>query len=533
MANRPVDYVYKAAKRWPNHEFVHVPAYHSGSAQRAAQSYSYAAAVIEIRALSTAYIYTGIAAGVRVGLMLENSAEFFLHWMALNAIGASIVPLNRELSSEEMAHIIRDSKATLITCFPDLTDIANAALKRVDGNVDVWPIGEGYLKPRDRSEIAPEGECALLYTSGSTGLPKGCVLTNDYFETAGQAYVDLGGFCSMTEGQERLATPLPLVHMNALACSTMAMIMTGGCIVQLDRFHPKTWLSEVVAAGATIVHYLGVMPAILLQMPESELEQTHQIKFGFGAGVNPKHHQKFEERFGFPLIEGWSMTEVGGAAWVIASHEPRHVGKCCFGKAPETMDFKIVDDAGNKIATGESGELLVRRAGPDPKKGFFAGYYGQPKLTEDVWQGDWFHTGDIVQMDQERSLYFIDRKKSIIRRSGENISALEVEAVLGELSSVEAVGVTPVPDDIRGEEVLACIVVEHGGGARMAEEVVRYALRKMTYFKVPGYVVFLDELPLTASQKLQRGALKELARDLVEKGSVYDCRRLKKRQKAG
>jgi len=532
MARRPVEYLFCTAKKWGEKEFLHIPAYLSGKVERAAVSYSYNDAVIEVMALATRYSEHGITAGMRVGLMLENSADFFLHWLALNELCVAIVPLNKELAAEDCAHIIRDSQLCLITCFSDLETTAREALKHVGARVDVWSMETSDLSEVSGVVVAEIDECALLYTSGSTGLPKGCVLTNEYFEIAGQEYRDLGGLCALEEGKERLATPLPMAHMNALACSTMAMIMTGGCIIQLDRFHPKTYWQDVVKAGATAIHYLGVMPAILLQLPECDLEKQHTIKFAFGAGVNPKHHKVFEQRFGFPLVEAWSMTEVGGAAWVVANEEPRHVANSCFGKATQRMEYRIVDSTGADVPAGISGELLVRRAGSNPRKGFFAGYYGQRKLTEEAWVGGWFHTGDIVKADAQNSLYFVDRKKSIIRRSGENISALEVEAALIEHPGIKAIGVTPVPDDIRGEEVMACIVVGDGHmNTGLSIDIVRYALQKLAYFKVPGYVAFINELPLTPSQKLQRGELKVLARHIVRDNSAYDLRSMKKRSK--
>ena len=160
----------------------------------------------------------------------------------------------------------------------------------------------------------------------------------------------------MRHGEERLITPLPLFHMNALAVSTTAMILSAGCVVQLDRFHPKTWWRDVADSGATIVHYLGVMPAILLSLPEEPLEKAHRVRFGYGANANPKDHAAFEARFGFPLIEAWAMTETGGGALVAASREPRHVGTRCIGFPPRDL----------KSRSKTAGELLVRAERPRP-----------------------------------------------------------------------------------------------------------------------------------------------------------------------
>ena len=192
----------------------------------------------------------------------------------------------------------------------------------------------------------------------------------------------------------------------------------GGCVVPLDRFHPTSWWSSVKEAGATIGHYLGVMPAMLLNLDAEPGDRDHCVRFGFGAGVSAAHHAIFEERFGFPLVEAWAMTETGVAAAVIASEEPRKIGTACFGRPPAELDWRIVDEHGENVASGESGELLVRRAGPNPQFGFFAGYLKDPEATASAWDGGYFHTGDVVYCDSDGLMHFVDRKKNVIRRSG-------------------------------------------------------------------------------------------------------------------
>ncbi len=474
---------------------------------------------------------------MRVGVIFENRADFFFHWFALNTLGVSIVPLNAEASPDDLGYIVNDSGLSLVISLPEKMPFAQEVIEGAGRDVPVVRSDEtdtlGQLPSGPANSEVPglATECALLYTSGSTGKPKGCMLSNEYFIVMGEWYRDLGGYCEIREGEDRLLTPLPLVHMNALSTSTMVMLMTGGCIIQLDRFHPSTWWKTLAESGATIMHYLGVLPAILLNMPAGPYDRAHKVRFGFGAGVNPKHHAVFEDRFGIPLIEAWSMTEVGGAAGVIANHEPRHVGTCCFGKPVPEMEYNIVNDSGEPVAPGESGELLVRRAGDNPRYGFFSGYFGKPKETAEAWENGWFHSGDVVRQGPDGAMHFVDRKKSIIRRSGENISSLEVEAVFSQIPGVSAVGVAPAPDEIRGEEVFAAIVPADGvqPNEAEAERLIAAAADRLTYYKVPGYIAFLAALPLTASQKLQRGELKKMAKELVEAGKVYDLRHAKKK----
>ncbi|MEQ8801054.1 MAG: AMP-binding protein, partial [Haliea sp.] len=277
------------------------------------------------------------------------------------------------------------------------------------------------------------------------------------------------------------------------------------------------------------------LPAILLELPPAADDNCgDQIRFGFGAGVNPRHHAVFEERFGFPLLEAWAMTESGVGGSIIANHEPRHVGSCCFGRAPDGLEYQLVDENRRPVPTGEPGELRVRAAGPDPRRGFFSGYLKNPEATAEIWQDGWLNTGDVVREGPDGSLFFVDRRKNVIRRSGENISALEVEAALLSHPAISQVVVTAVPDELRGDEVAAAVIASAPAADRatLAADIVRHCLEQLAYYKAPGYVLFCDELPVTASNKPRRGEIKTLARERVAAGDCVDTCALKKRRGA-
>lgn len=521
----------RTVDRNPQAAFIHIPAAAAASYAKGAVDLSYGEAARLVELLIPRYRGSGLKPGQRAALLLDNRIEFFVHWLALNALGVSIVPLNAEGSTADMAHVVRDSGVVMAVVLPERRGLIKAAAPGLPLHViDSAPSHALQAKPN-----AGPDECSLVYTSGSTGAPKGCMLSNKYFLTFGTWYIGVGGLCDVRTGQERLITPLPLTHMNALACSTMAMLLSGGCVVQLDRFHPRSWWQTVAESRATIVHYLGVMPAMLLQIPEGEHERRHVLRFGFGAGVHPSHHKAFEDRFGFPLLESWSMTEVGAGAAMVANAEPRHVGTRCFGRPSDAMEYRLVSAQGTEVAEGETGELQVRAAGVDPRAGFFSGYAGRPDLTQEVWADGWFRTGDMVRTGEDGSLHFVDRSKSIVRRSGENIASLEVEAVLNQVAGVRAVGVGPVDDELRGEEVMACVELSDGfePTSDMARQIFDAAGQELSYFKVPGYIAFVPALPLTTSQKLQRGELKTMARALVGSGDAFDLRHLKKRSSGG
>ena len=457
--------------------------------------YTYRQALDAVSGITARYRARGYRRGHRVALRLENRPEFLLHFLALNSIGASVVPLNPEYRPAELRYVVTHSEAHALIDASTLDDPP---------------------PPRSSGDAT---ECALLYTSGTTGKPKGCLLSDFYFLNIGRRYVAEGGRCTLREGEERLISPLPLFHMNALACSTTAMILSAGCVVQLDRFHPKTWWRDVVDSGATIVHYLGVMPAVLMKVEPGPYDRAHRVRFGYGANANPADHGPFEERFGFPLIEAWAMTETGGGAMMAASREPRHVGTRCIGKPAHDVAIRILD----------TGELLVRQAGPDPRRGFFSGYLKDEAATEHAWRDGWFHTGDAVRRGPDGQLHFVDRLKNIIRRAGENIAALEVEAALAEHPAVAQVAVIAVPDAVRDEEVMACVVVNPGtsAGRDTALSIQEWCFERLAYFKAPGHVAFVSSLPVTSTNKVQKAKLTDFA---LDPGQSFDLRERKRRK---
>jgi acyl-coenzyme A synthetase/AMP-(fatty) acid ligase len=253
------------------------------------------------------------------------------------------------------------------------------------------------------------------------------------------------------------------------------------------------------------------------------------VRYGTAANVEPQHHAAFEKRFGFPLVEGWAMTETGAGAAIGADDEPRHLGTRCFGVPSPEVEVRIVDETGKDAPAGEPGEMLVRQAGPDPRRGFFSGYLKDPEATAAGWAGGWWHTGDVVTRWKDGTLHFVDRRKNVIRRSGENISALEVEETLRAHPLVAQVAVTGVPDETRGEEVMACIVPSLSAGSEEARRIFDWAFERTAYYKCPGWIAFVDLLPTTATQKLQRGAVRELGASVLGTPECFDLRGLKKR----
>lgn len=521
------------ATAFAGRDFLHIPAEARRAYADGALTLTYGEARTRIAALTERLDAAGYGPGHRVAVALDNRPEFFLYFLALARLNVSIVPINAAMSAKELAYIIAHADAALA-----LTHAGHARhIREALPGTPLCVVDETETEFSRATGLRPAGadEAALLYTSGTTGSPKGCILAHEYFIEAGRLYTGLGGHCRFDGVADRLATPLPVTHMNALAVSFMAMVMMGGCLIQLDRFHPSTWWHSLRASRATAFHYLGVMPAMLLNAPPSADDNVAAaVRFGFGAGVDPRHHAAFELRFGVPLIEAWAMTETGAGAWITANHEPRHPGQRCFGKAPAGLAYRIIDESGTDVASGAAGELLVRREGAEPRRGFFAGYYKDDEATAQAWAGGWFHTGDLVRVGEDGSFYFVDRSKNIVRRSGENIAAVEVESALMAHPDVSASAVCPIADEIRGEEVFAFVVLRPAVAASLdtAERLQAHCRQLLAYYKAPAYVAFRTHLPQTASQKLARSEIKTLAASAVRSAQAFDLRHLKTRTPA-
>lgn len=525
--------------RWPDRAFLNVLPETAQVYGIDAAEITYAQAATQIDALKTQLQTAGYTKGQRIMLLLENRPSYFLWWLACNALGLSVVPVNPDLRRAELAYMIGHAEPVLAIATAARCDDLRTAASQAESQMPVVPVGTALPDAVSSDAIAArdgDPETALLYTSGTTGQPKGCILTNAYFIEAGRWYSTATGVCALTTDGERMITPLPIFHMNAMAYSLMAMIAVGGCLTVLDRFHPRTWWASVRDSKATCLHYLGVMPSMLMGADASAEDSNHTVRFGFGAGIDPKLHAPFEDRFGFPLTEAWAMTETGAGGVICANRAPRNVGTSCIGWPEGAVKARLVDDHGNDA---DHGELLVRAAGDDPQKGFFAGYFKNPHATAEAWQDGWFHTGDIVRRAADGTMYFVDRKKNVIRRSGENIAAVEVESVLTKHPAIAQVAVSAVPDALRGDEVFALIVLAENEAVpagtdyvKLAKRITSWCLTQLAYYKAPGYIAFLESLPVTATQKLQRAEVKKRATALLEDPTTIDTRALKKRTAA-
>ena len=526
----------EAASRWPERPFIAAPANPALERHAGGFEMSYREASRRVDAIAQRYRAAGYGSGHRVALLLENRPEHILHKLALTSLGACCVPVNPDYRSGELAYLVDHSSIDLAVVLGPRAAQFRAGLDEASHRAPVvtleaFEAGDTARADRAAADdpVGPDTPSSILYTSGTTGRPKGCILSHYYELASGHWYATRGERAAMREGEERLYNVLPLYHVNAAVVSLFAMMLTGGCQIQGERFHPSRWWPEVVASGASIVHYLGVIAPMLLNQPQSPLERAHRVRFGIGAGVEPQLHAVFEERFGFPLIEIWGMTET--VRVLIDNGPQRQVGTRAFGRAGPGLEVKVVDDDDREVPDGQPGEMVVRHSAATPRKAAFSGYLDDEAATEAAWRGGWFHTGDTVVRAANGMLHFMDRKKHIIRRSGENIAAAEIEALLQAHPRVAQVAVLAVPDEVREEEVLACVVPADGAtpGEALARELFDWCYARLAYYKAPGWVRFMQTLPTTGTQKIQKHLILPKGADPRTVAGMMDLRALKKR----
>ena len=504
--------------------------------QKGMTTFSYQETFEKANKISTIFLDNGYGNNLRVATLLGSTPAHYIVKLALNKIGVSVVPINPDYSPDETAYLLADSGSVLAICAEHYMKQLKTAIAYKDLSVPIVTYDEieniQTLKPLSDlgTQVHGKTEASLLYTSGTTGRPKGCILSHEYELMCGEVYANIGAPISLSFGKDKILNPLPSYHINAGIVTFFAAMLTGNSLIQPERFSISSWWEDINETEATIFHYLGVIIAVLLSDQSATKASLGKLRVGFGAGVEPALHQEFETRFGIPLIECWGMTEM--CRVLYNNEEPRQIHTRAMGRPREDLQVKVVDESDQEVEIGRPGEMVVRHSEKTPRAGAFSGYLNKEKETEEAWKNGWFHTGDTVTMDETGMLYFVDRAKNIIRRAGENIAAAEVENCLFEIEIVSKIACIAVKDDIREEEVMACVVLEDGKkeSKEVAEILFNHALEKMAYFKAPGYILFMDDLPVTGTQKVVKHKIFEPEIDPRNLTGVFNFTHLKKRK---
>ncbi|UYV39263.1 AMP-binding protein [Rhodobacteraceae bacterium D3-12] len=535
IAGQRIDDVFRRALTlWPERDFLIAP--RQGDAAMRVLSYGEVGA--QVTQYAEALRAAGYGIGHRAAVLLGTCPEHYILKLAMARIGVSFVPVNPDYHASELAYLLQDSGAALAIASAPYAQLMRAGMAEAESPV-ASPVAfvafeeilAGVPPAKSAAQegaITPQSETGLIYTSGTTGRPKGCILSHEYELMVGESYVRIGPPVSLSE-TDRVFNPLPAFHINAGVVGFLGVLLTGAALIQPERFSARNWWRDTGETGATIFHYLGVVISVLLADKSTGADDLGHLRVGLGAGVEPALHVAFEARFGIPLIEVWGMTEM--CRVFAMDEEPRRIDTRAFGRERPGLEAQVWDDAGGEVAAGVAGEMVLRHSAATPRKGFFSGYLNKDDATAEAWEGGWFHTGDTVVKSADGVLTFVDRKKNIIRRSGENIAAAEVENVLLQDARVVNVACIAAPDDIREEEVLAAIVLAEGvePSAATARAIFDAAFAQMAYYKPPGWMLFVDALPVTGTQKVVKHKIFGPDENPLRRPDIHDFRELKRR----
>ena len=288
---------------------------------------SYGVAARDVAVCRKIYADAGFDHSHRVAVLLGQCPEMVFHFLALNDLGCTMAPVNPDYRHAELLYQMDHSESDMAVVLTDRVgdlQAVGAQLGRPFPVIDIAKFSDGVPTVRKTApEAGPPNEksiASILYTSGTTGQPKGCLMSNQCHLMSGEWYASRGGYLAMTRTEERFYNPSPFYHINNMAVCLSCVILTRSCLILAVRFSPNRWWGEVATSRATVIHYLGIMPSMLMKRPAADEDRAHKVKFGFGGGIEPQLHGPFEERFGFPLVEIWGMTEMHAYFQPTKSH---------------------------------------------------------------------------------------------------------------------------------------------------------------------------------------------------------------------
>jgi long-chain acyl-CoA synthetase len=448
--------------------------------------------------LAALLLEKGFQPGDRVGAMLPNVPEFPIAYYGVLRAGGIVVPMNVLLKRREIAFYLEDSGAELLLAWHGFAEEARAgAADAGSETIEVEPVAFAEtlasLEPAPGlTDTAEDDTAVILYTSGTTGKPKGAELTHqNLFRNAD---VSSRTTCEIGAGDVVLGA-LPLFHSFGQTVAMNASLKVGACLTLVPKFDPGEALATMQRDGVT--HFYGVptMYGALLHHPEREGFDTSALRTCItgGASMPVEILRGFEEAFGAVVLEGYGLSETSPVACSNHPDKERKAGS--IGTPIEGVEMQVVDEDDNPVAQGEVGEIAIRG------HNIMKGYWQRADATAEATRGGWFHSGDMARTDEDGYFYIVDRKKDLIIRGGYNVYPREVEEVLYEHPKIREAAVVGVPHDEWGEEIGAA-VVPHEGEEIGAEEVSAYVKERIAAYKYPRIVWFLDDLPKGPTGKI-------------------------------
>lgn len=461
-----------------------------------------------------------VKAGDTVLCMLDNNIDAVVSWLAINKLSAVSVPINTALRGEFLRHQIADSKAAVVICEADYVEriaqiaagLPDARLMLHRGSLGARPACSLSVEPLDehrgsdesplRAKPNPWDLACIVYTSGTTGPSKGCMLSYNYMCNLARLQLRAG----LANENDVTITPLPLFHMNALCVGIISNILVGARVAIVPRFSVSSFWPEVERSGATIASILGSMGGLLAQAPDNDaMRRCHgQIHTVRGNPFTEESKKIWRERFGAKQVggNGYGLTE---ASVITSLPGGEYAAPGSSGKRIPDFDVRIVDDLDRELPANTPGEIVVRPLRPDI---MFMGYWGRPAETLKLMRNMWFHTGDIGKFDDEGFFYFVDRKKDYLRRRGENISSFEMEAAFAVHPDIEEVAVHAVPSD-KGEDDVKVTAILKPGSTLSPESLFHWATDAVPYYALPRYIEFRHSMPKNPQGRVLKYQLRE------------------------
>ena len=454
--------------------------------------------------MSTLLIAEGVEPGDRVGIMLPNVPAFPIAFYGALAAGAVVVPMNPLFKSREIGYYLSDSGAKVLIAWH--TAAGEAAKGATDAGAqvlvaetaDLVGLLAGPVPAGEQSGRGGEDDAVILYTSGTTGKPKGAQLTHANMTSN----ADLVTRTLLQNGTDDVTMGcLPLFHVFGLTCGLNATVAAGGTLTLLPRFDGAKALEIIQRDGVTIFEGVPTMYAAMLHSPDGDPAQTGTLRtcISGGASLPLEILRGFEEKFGCVILEGYGLSETSPVASFNLPDRPRKPGS--IGVPVEGVQMRLVDDLGQPSPEGEIGEIAIK--GHNVMKG----YLGKPEATAEAITDGWFRSGDLAKVDEDGYFYIVDRKKDMIIRGGYNVYPREIEEVLHEHPAVAEVAVIGIPHDNLGEEVGAAVALKPDASAT-PEELRAFARDKIAAYKYPRQVWLVDELPKGPTGKILRRQVK-------------------------
>ena len=473
----------------------------------AQRSLTWGALEEESTRVAAALMAGGLSHGDRLVVMSANRAEIVVLLFAAARLGAILVPMNPEFNVAEARYVIEHCGATMVFASREAMATATSASDKASARIvclddfDEW-VAENASDEASRSEGRPGDTCILIYTSGTTGFPKGVMHNQQSYVLTGEAFVER----MHLQPDERMLCILPLFHINALFYSLGGALAAGATLMLESRFSASAFWRRVAETRATEVNILAAVGNILARRPREEYVPGPLRKV-YGSPVGRELDRVFREEFNVPVIlEGYGMSEIPGACNNLVEGENR-VGSMGVAAlhpdhAMKFAELKVVDDEGRTLPDGATGELAVRTPI------VMQGYYRDAEQTKAAFRDGWFLTGDLVRRDEDGYVWFVARKKDIIRRRGENISGAELDRVIGEHPSVLEAAAIAVPSELGEDDILVAVVPRVGKSVTPAE-IAAWCREKLSAHKQPRYVTLMEELPHTPSHRVAKWRLKD------------------------